>query len=178
MLIILKYVYLLSYIGFNIYKNQFDGKKSMIFQDFWTISFWDIVILSVSIILFIASKYYDKYREKKHVKFLFLRIKKLFKTVLKKDTEEKFLADLPFLKTELKNLIKIGVIPRIGESTQRTVLNIVDKYIFTGIELILMDNQRLQISKENFEMILHAMINFANINFKIKLSEKLSKFDF
>lgn len=150
----------------------------MIFQDFWTISFWDIVIISVSIILFIASKYYDKYREKKHVKFLFLRIKKLFKILLKEDTEEKFLADLPYLKTEIKNLIKIGVIPRIRESTERTVLYIVDKYIFTGVELILMNNQRLQINKENFEMILQEMINSANNDFKIKLSEKLSKFDF
>ena len=107
----------------------------MILQDFWNISLWDIVVLSVSIILFIVSKYYDKYREKKHIKFLFIRIKKLFKSVLKKDSEVQLLADLPFLRTELKNLIKIGVIPRASENRQRTVLLIVDKYIFTGIEL-------------------------------------------
>lgn len=150
----------------------------MIFQDIWSLSIWDIVVLSVSIILFIVSKYYEKYKEIKQVKFLFRRIKKLFETTLNKDTEEKFLADLPYLKTEIKNLIKIGVIPRIRESTERTVLYIVDKYIFTGVELILMNNQRLQINKENFEMVLQEMINSASKDFKIKLSKNLSIFDF
>ncbi len=150
----------------------------MILQDFWGLSIWDIIVFSVSIILFIASKYYDKYKEKKQVKFLFLRIKKLFESTLNKDSKEKILAELPYLRTEIKNLIKIGVIPLIRESTKRTVLHIVDKYIFTGVELILMNNQRVEINKENMERILQEMINSANKDFKIKLRKKLSIFDF
>ncbi len=41
-----------------------------------------------------------------------------------------------------------------------------------------MNNQRVEINKENMERILQEMINSANKDFKIKLRKKLSIFDF
>ncbi len=155
----------------------------MIFQDFWNLSFWDLVVLGISIFIpIIINKMLDKKKEKneekKEIKPLFLRIKKLFETILKNNPEEQFIADLPYLLTQTENLIKIGVIPKISESKRRTALHIVNEYIFIGVELILMNNQRLEMSKENFEIVLQKMINYAKEYYEIKLSKKLSKFDF
>lgn len=145
----------------------------MLFQGFWSISITDILVIVGTIFIFIASKYYDKYKEKKEVKFLFLRIKKLFESIVQKgNSKEQYFADLPYLKTVSVNLIKLGVVPVIRE--KRTILQIVYKYISTGIELKTMNNERLDLNKQNFEIILKEMLDFAEENFKININKKFA----
>lgn len=172
----------------------------MIQQGFWEFRFIDILNLFSGIIgtiIAVVFTYYlykslEKYKEKRRVKALFLRMKDIFEHLATSDQEKTRMisGDLPYLRYQREDLFKIGVIiDKVDErrikgqfknnninldiGITRPIIWILDRYLFAGAELQnLLTNQKIDKTKENANIILKEMSDFAKEYYGIKLNDK------
>ncbi len=169
-------------------------------QEFWELRFIDILNLFSGIIgtviavifTYFLYKKLDKIKEKNRVRALILRFRDILESLMVTDQDKKrFInAELPYLKHQGDDLIKIGVI--VDDKDERRIegnirdnnvdlkvkstipiLWILDKYLIAGAEIQnLITKQNLEKNKENANSILKEMKDFAKEYYGIKLSVK------
>jgi len=174
-------------------------------QEFWEIKFIDILnfftgiigaVIAVIFTYFLYKKL-DKIKEKNRVRALFLRIRDILESLMVTDQERKrfFNAELPYLRHQGDELIKVGVIVdniderrikgnirdnNIDLKVKSTIpiLWILDKYLIAGAEIQnLITKQNIEKNKENANSILKEMRDFAKEYHGIKLNDKDSTLD-
>lgn len=169
-------------------------------EDFWEFRFIDILILISGIIgaiIAVILTYYlykalDKYKDNKKVKSLFLRMVDVFGAFLYRGTnKKKFMnAELPYLREQGEDLIKIGVI--IGNKNDKRIkgsingqsvdlkikddmplIYILDKYLIGGAAIQnLITHENIEINFDNVNTILEEMRSFAKKYYRISLNKK------
>ena len=178
----------------------------MLLQDnFWEFRFIDILTMTSGIIgalIAVILTYYlyktlDKYKEKERIKALFLRMKDVFGAFLYRGTsKKKFMnAELPYLRDQGNDLIKIGVIigsknsKKIRGSIDGKLINLrikdelpliylLDQYLIGGEEIQnLIAPEKFDINIDNINSILEEMRTFAKKYYSINLKKKHTKLE-
>ncbi len=183
----------------------------MIFsENFWDVRLVDFFPLITAIIspilIYWIYKKLDKSKEKARLKALFIRIRRMLENFLpdKRDKVDKpfFEAHLPFLSTQKKHLIKIGVVMGhttdekikgyiVSKSTSRETrlevdlktelkiptIYIVDKYIVGGATIQVL-GKKFDINQENINKILNEMRKYSKKYYGFKFKNKDTTIDY
>jgi len=183
----------------------------MIFsENFWDVRLVDLFPLTTAIIspilIYWIYKKLDKSKEKTRLKALFIRIRRMLENFLpdRRDRLDKpfFEAHLPFLSTQRKHLIKIGVV--MGHTTDEKIkgnivpksttretkfevdlktelkiptIYIVDKYIMGGATIQVI-GKKFDINQENINKILNEMRIYSKKYYGYKFKNKDTIIDY
>lgn len=169
-------------------------------QGFWEFRFIDILNLFSGIIgtiIAVVFTYYlykrlERYKEKRRVEALFLRMRDFFEHLATSNQEKTRMisGDLPYLRYQREDLFKIGIIIdnvdercikgkfkdnniNLNIEITRPIIWILDKYLFAGAELQnLITKQKIEKSKENANLILKEMSDYAKEYYGLKINNK------